>query len=70
MELAAHQSLAELMSDWSERQSCEKLMRQKILKLSAKITNSQWLIGLHRSLMNTLKRKCPRIQPCSTVEVT
>jgi hypothetical protein len=32
-----------------------------------KIMNLQWL---HRSLMNTLKRKCPRTEPCSTLEVT
>jgi hypothetical protein len=49
------------MSDWSKRQSCEELMTRKILRSSAKIKNLQWLFELHRSLMNTLKRKGPRI---------
>jgi hypothetical protein len=44
MELAAHQSLTDLMSDWSKRQSCGEFMTQKILRLSAKIKNLQWLI--------------------------
>jgi hypothetical protein len=34
MELTAHQSLAELMSDWSKRQSSGKLMTRKILFIS------------------------------------
>jgi hypothetical protein len=32
MELAAHQSLTELMSDWSKRQSCGELMTRDILR--------------------------------------
>jgi hypothetical protein len=32
-------------------------MTRKILRSSAKIKNLQWLIELHRSLINTLKRK-------------
>jgi hypothetical protein len=70
MELAAHQSLTELMSGWSKRQSCEELMTRKILRSSAKIRNLLWLIELHRSLMNTLKRKGSRTEPCGTPEVT
>jgi hypothetical protein len=37
IELAAHQALTEFMSDWSKRQSCEELMRRKILRSSTKI---------------------------------
>jgi hypothetical protein len=70
MELASHQSLTELMSDWSKRQSCEELLARKILRSSAKIKNLQWLIELHRSLMNMLKRKGPMTEPCGTPEVT
>jgi hypothetical protein len=44
MEIAAHQSLTELTSDWSERQSCGELITPEILRSSAKIKNLQWLI--------------------------
>jgi hypothetical protein len=44
-------------------------MTRKILR-SAKITNIQWLTVFDRSLMNTLKRKGPRTEPCGTQEVT
>jgi hypothetical protein len=63
MELEAHQSFTELMSDWSRRQSCGELMTRKILRSSAETKNLQWLIELHRSLMNTLKRNGPRTEP-------
>jgi hypothetical protein len=62
MELAAHQSLKELMSGWSKRQSCGEIMTRTILRSSAKIKNLQWLIELHRLLMNTLKGKGPRTE--------
>jgi hypothetical protein len=58
------------MSDWSKRHSCGELMTWKILRSSAKIKNCQWLIVFDRSLMNTLKRKGPRTEPCGTLEVT
>jgi hypothetical protein len=45
-------------------------MTWTILRSSTKIKNVQWLIELHRSLMKTLKRKGPRIEPCGTPEVT
>jgi hypothetical protein len=57
MELAAHLSLTELISDWSKRQSCGELKTRKILRSSAKIKHLLCLIELHRSLMNTLKRE-------------
>jgi hypothetical protein len=69
MELAAHQALTEFMSDWSKRQSCEELMKRKILRLSAETKILQWLTQLHKSLMNMLKRKGPRTEPCGTPEV-
>jgi hypothetical protein len=67
---ARQPSVMELMSDWSKRQSCGELMTQKILRPSAKIKNLQWLIEIHRTLMNTLKRKNQRTDPCGTPEVT
>jgi hypothetical protein len=42
---------------------------QKTRRSSAKIKNLKWLTELHRSLKNTLKRKGPRTEPCSTPEV-
>jgi hypothetical protein len=63
--LAAHQSFKELLSDWSKRQLCGELMMRKVLR-SAKIKSVQWLIGFHRSLMNSLRRKGPRTEPCCT----
>jgi hypothetical protein len=47
MELAVHQSLRELMSDWSKRQSYGELTTRKILRSSPNITNLQRLIKLH-----------------------
>jgi hypothetical protein len=45
-------------------------MTRKILSSSAKIKNLQWLILLHVSLINTLKRKGPRTGPYGTPKVT
>jgi hypothetical protein len=47
-----------------------EIITRKMLRSSANIKNLQWLIVLHRSLMNTLKRKGPRTEPCGTPEVT
>jgi hypothetical protein len=69
MELAAHQSFTELMSDWSMNHSCGELMTRKILTSSAKIKNLQWLIELRRLLMNTSKTKGPRTQSLRYTEV-
>jgi hypothetical protein len=69
-ELAVHQSLTELMSDWSKRQSYGELMTRKIVMSSAKIKNVQWLLELHRSSLNMLKGKDLRTEPCGTPEVT
>jgi hypothetical protein len=55
MKLAPHKSLMELTPDWSKMQSCGELMTRKILESSAKIKNVQYLIQLHRLLMNTFK---------------
>jgi hypothetical protein len=33
---------------------------------SAKIRYLEWLIALHKSLMNILKRKGPKTDPCGT----
>jgi hypothetical protein len=45
-------------------------MTRKILGSSAKIKNLQLLTELHRSLMNKLKRRGPRIEPRGTSEIT
>jgi hypothetical protein len=45
-------------------------MIRKILRSSAKFKNWQWLIELHRSVINMLKIKGPRTEPCGTPEVT
>jgi hypothetical protein len=57
MELAVHQSLTELTSDWSKRQSCGELINRKILISAAKIINLQWLIELLRILVNGMQTK-------------
>jgi hypothetical protein len=67
VELAAPQSLKELISDWRKRQSYGELKTLKFLRSSAKIKHLQ---RLHRSLINMLKRKGPRTEPCGTPEVT
>jgi hypothetical protein len=43
--------------------------RVKDISRSAKINILQWLIKLHRSLINTLKRKGTRTEPCGTPDV-
>jgi hypothetical protein len=69
MELAADQSLMELMSDWCKRQSCGEIMTRKMLRSAANIKNVQWLIELNKSVMNTLNRKGHRTEACGTPEV-
>jgi hypothetical protein len=70
MELAAHQSPTELMSDLSKKQSSGELLKRKFLRSSVKIKHLQWLIKLHRLFINTLKRKGHKTEPCVTPEVT
>jgi hypothetical protein len=50
MEFAMHQSLMELMSDWSKRQSCGELMTQKILT-SANIRILQYWTAAQMMMM-------------------
>jgi hypothetical protein len=57
------------MSDWSRRQSREEVISRRILRSSAKIRELQYLIESHKSLMNILKRKSPRIEPWGTPEI-
>jgi hypothetical protein len=46
-----------------------KLLTWKILRSSARINDLQWLIELHSSPINALKRKGPRTELCGTLEV-
>jgi hypothetical protein len=45
-------------------------MTRKLLRSPANVKNLEWLIVFVRSLMNTLKRKGSRTEPCGTQKVS
>jgi hypothetical protein len=70
VELAPHQSVSELIPDWCKSQSCGELKTRNFLSSSAKIKSLQWLIELHRSVMNALSRDGRRMEPCAAQDRT
>jgi hypothetical protein len=58
MELAAHQSLAVLMSDYCKRQSSGELLTRKAFRSSAK-DYKLTMVELHRPSKDTLKKTVP-----------